>query len=60
MECVKQMQVQLTGQGWSVDDRLLIKIRVKPDIPEAIKFAIKSGSNEIGKLKHLNACLGEK
>ena len=60
MDRVKQMQVQLTGWGWSVDNRLFIKLRFMPDIPEAIKSAIKSGSNKIGKLEHLNACLGEK
>ena len=43
-----------------MDNRLLIKIRIMPDIPVAVKFAIKSGSNEIGKLKHLNASWGEK
>ena len=44
-----------------MDNRLLIiKIRIIPDIPVAVKFAVKYGSNEIGKLKHLNACLGEK
>ena len=43
-----------------MDNRLFIKLRFMPDIPEAIKSAIKSGSNKIGKLEHLNACLGEK